>query len=56
MAVATGQELRPGDEIAGYRVESVAGRGGMVTATVLTLIVIPVIYYLWRRGHAEVAP
>jgi WD40 repeat protein len=29
VAVATGQELRPGDEIAGYRVESVAGRGGM---------------------------
>ena len=23
--------------------------GGMVTSTVLTLIVIPVIYYLWRR-------
>jgi Cu(I)/Ag(I) efflux system membrane protein CusA/SilA len=30
--------------------------GGMVTSTVLTLIVIPVIYYLWRRGHAERAP
>jgi len=30
--------------------------GGMVTSTILTLIVIPVIYYLWRRGHAEVAP
>jgi len=27
----------------------------MVTSTVLTLIVIPVIYYLWRCGHAEVA-
>src|SRR5207247_6943611 len=25
--------------------------GGMVTSTMLTLIVIPVIYYLWRRGH-----
>ena len=23
--------------------------GGMVTSTILTLIVIPVIYYLWRR-------
>ena len=31
--------------------------GGMVTSTVLTLIVIPVIYYLWRRrGHEETAP
>src|SRR3989454_1876540 len=30
--------------------------GGMVTSTVLTLIVIPVIYYLWRRRHAETAP
>src|SRR5205807_612787 len=30
--------------------------GGMVTSTVLTLIVIPVIYYLWRRrGHEETA-
>jgi len=27
--------------------------GGMVTSTILTLIVIPVIYYLWRRGYAE---
>ncbi len=24
--------------------------GGMVTATALTLIVIPVLYYWWRRG------
>jgi len=23
--------------------------GGMVTSTVLTLLVIPVLYYLWRR-------
>jgi len=23
--------------------------GGMVTSTVLTLVVIPVLYYLWRR-------
>jgi copper/silver efflux system protein len=30
--------------------------GGMVTSTVLTLIVIPVIYYLWRRGRAEMGP
>jgi Cu(I)/Ag(I) efflux system membrane protein CusA/SilA len=29
--------------------------GGMVTSSILTLIVIPVIYYLWRRGHVEVA-
>jgi Cu(I)/Ag(I) efflux system membrane protein CusA/SilA len=29
--------------------------GGMVTSTILTLIVIPVLYYLWRRGHADVA-
>src|SRR5438874_7301132 len=30
--------------------------GGMVTSTVLTLVVIPVIYYLWRRrGHPETA-
>jgi Cu(I)/Ag(I) efflux system membrane protein CusA/SilA len=28
--------------------------GGMVTSTVLTLLVIPVLYYLWRRRH--VAP
>src|SRR5436853_29234 len=27
--------------------------GGMVTSTVLTLIVIPVIYYLWRRRGLE---
>jgi len=25
--------------------------GGMVTSTILTLVVIPVIYYLWRRRH-----
>jgi len=30
--------------------------GGMVSSTILTLIVIPVIYYLWRRGRAEMAP
>jgi multidrug efflux pump subunit AcrB len=23
--------------------------GGMVTSTILTLVVIPVAYYLWRR-------
>jgi Cu(I)/Ag(I) efflux system membrane protein CusA/SilA len=28
--------------------------GGMVTSTVLTLIVIPVLYYLWRRRGLEV--
>ena len=27
--------------------------GGMVTSTVLTLIVIPLIYYLWRRRGLE---
>jgi copper/silver efflux system protein len=27
--------------------------GGMVTSTVLTLIVIPVLYYLWRRRGLE---
>jgi len=26
--------------------------GGMVTSTILTLVVIPVIYYLWRRRQA----
>ena len=34
--------------------------GGMVTSTILTLIVIPVIYYLWRRrgleGSTDAAP
>jgi Cu(I)/Ag(I) efflux system membrane protein CusA/SilA len=31
--------------------------GGMVTSTILTLLVIPVLYYLWRRrGLAEPAP
>ncbi len=25
--------------------------GGMVTSTVLTLVVIPVLYYVWRRRH-----
>ncbi len=24
--------------------------GGMITSTILTLVVIPVLYYLWRRG------
>jgi len=28
--------------------------GGMVTSTVLTLIVIPALYYLWRTGEAMV--
>ena len=23
--------------------------GGMITSTVLTLVVIPVLYYLWRK-------
>ena len=30
--------------------------GGMVTSTVLTLIVIPVLYYLWRRQGLEGTP
>src|SRR2546422_1321918 len=30
--------------------------GGMVTSTILTLIVIPVIYYLWRRRGLEGSP
>ena len=33
--------------------------GGMVTSTILTLVVIPVLYYLWRRrevGHALTSP
>ncbi len=25
--------------------------GGMISSTVLTLIVIPAVYYLWRKGH-----
>ena len=29
--------------------------GGMVTSTVLTLVVIPVLYYLWRRRDATLA-
>jgi Cu(I)/Ag(I) efflux system membrane protein CusA/SilA len=29
--------------------------GGMVTSTVLTLVVIPVLYYLWRRREVEAA-
>ncbi|GBD32582.1 Cation efflux system protein CusA [bacterium HR33] len=29
--------------------------GGMVTATVLTLVVIPVLYYLWRRRQVSVS-
>jgi Cu(I)/Ag(I) efflux system membrane protein CusA/SilA len=27
--------------------------GGMVTATLLALIVIPVLYHMWRRGGAN---
>ena len=27
--------------------------GGMISSTILTLVVIPVIYYLWRRRHVE---
>jgi hypothetical protein len=27
--------------------------GGMVTATVLTLVAIPAIYFLWRRWQVE---
>ncbi len=27
--------------------------GGMVSSTVLTLLIIPAIYYLWRRRHLE---
>jgi Cu(I)/Ag(I) efflux system membrane protein CusA/SilA len=30
--------------------------GGMVTSTVLTLVVIPVLYYLWRRRQTVAAP
>jgi Cu(I)/Ag(I) efflux system membrane protein CusA/SilA len=30
--------------------------GGMVTSTVLTLVVIPVLYYLWRRRDSALAP
>jgi Cu(I)/Ag(I) efflux system membrane protein CusA/SilA len=31
--------------------------GGMLTSTVLTLVVIPAIYSLWKeRGHSRVAP
>jgi Cu(I)/Ag(I) efflux system membrane protein CusA/SilA len=30
--------------------------GGMVTSTVLTLVVIPSIYLLWRRGQLERRP
>jgi copper/silver efflux system protein len=30
--------------------------GGMVTSTVLTLVVIPVLYYLWRRRGLEGSP
>jgi Cu/Ag efflux pump CusA len=27
--------------------------GGMVTSTILTLVVIPALYYLWRRRGLE---
>jgi Cu(I)/Ag(I) efflux system membrane protein CusA/SilA len=27
--------------------------GGMVTSTILTLVVIPAVYYLWRRRGLE---
>jgi copper/silver efflux system protein len=27
--------------------------GGMVTSTILTLVVIPALYYLWRRRDVE---
>ncbi|MEX0691373.1 MAG: CusA/CzcA family heavy metal efflux RND transporter [Gemmatimonadales bacterium] len=30
--------------------------GGMVTSTVLTLVVIPVLYYLWRQRHVTPVP
>jgi copper/silver efflux system protein len=30
--------------------------GGMVTSTVLTLVVIPAIYFLWRAGALQRAP
>lgn len=30
--------------------------GGMVSATVLTLVVIPAVYVLWRRGQIEKRP
>jgi Cu(I)/Ag(I) efflux system membrane protein CusA/SilA len=30
--------------------------GGMVTSTLLTLVVIPTIYYLWRRRQLASAP
>ena len=28
--------------------------GGMVTTTVLTLLVIPVIYFIWRRKELQI--
>jgi Cu(I)/Ag(I) efflux system membrane protein CusA/SilA len=28
--------------------------GGMVTSTVLTLVVIPVLYYFWRRRETRI--
>ncbi len=28
--------------------------GGMITSTVLTLVVIPVLYYLWRRREVTI--
>jgi Cu(I)/Ag(I) efflux system membrane protein CusA/SilA len=30
--------------------------GGMVTSTVLTLVVIPVLYFLWRRRGLPAFP
>ncbi|MCH7562580.1 MAG: efflux RND transporter permease subunit [Gemmatimonadetes bacterium] len=30
--------------------------GGMVTSTMLTLVVIPVLYYLWRRRQVDASP
>jgi Cu(I)/Ag(I) efflux system membrane protein CusA/SilA len=29
--------------------------GGMISATVLTLIVIPALFLLWRSRHSEIA-
>ncbi|MCA9469902.1 MAG: hypothetical protein KC643_31270 [Nitrospira sp.] len=30
--------------------------GGMVTATVLTLLVIPALYLIWRRWELKIRP